>query len=174
MLVRRRPSTPGVASAAVPPGGARGKIMRYAAGTGVATVCSQVTFLVVYGPLGVGPALSTTLAWAAGAGPNYWLNRSWTWRRRGRPSLAHELLPYAGIVVVTLVLATLATSTADRALVGADVSDGVRLILVTATFLGVYGVMFLLRFFLLDQLFRPDRVDQTVAGVDPVPVRDRT
>lgn len=149
----RLPS-PAARSTALAEGGLGGRVGRYAAGSGVATVCSQVTFLVAYGPLGVGPAASSVAGWAAGVVPNYWLNRSWTWRRTGRPSVVHELVPYIAIVVVTLLLATAATSVADDVLDGTEVYDGVRVVVVGASFLGVYGVMFLVRFFLFDRLFR--------------------
>lgn len=170
----RRPPTAGEPRGPDPARGLGGKVLRYAAGSGVATVCSQGTFLALYGPLGAGPAVSSTLAWAAGAVPNYWLNRTWTWQRHGRPSLVHELLPYVAIVVVTVVLATLATSAADSALDGTDVSSGLRLVLVGAAFLGVYGAMFLLRFFLLDRLFGPAPVDDVATTTGPMPVEEHT
>jgi putative flippase GtrA len=130
------------------------KVLRYAAGSVVATVCSEVTFLLLYGPVRATPAVASALGWLAGALPNYWLNRSWTWRRSGRPSLVHEVLPYVAIILGTLLLAVVATSLVDHALTEAQVSHGVRVALVGGTFLGVYGVVFLLRFFLLDRLFR--------------------
>ena len=129
------------------------KAVRYTGGSVVATVCSELTFVLLYGPLHLTPTWSSCLAWLAGALPNYWLNRSWAWRRRGRPSLRREILPYALIVAVTLVLATLATRAADHALSGADISASLRVTLVAATFFGVYVVMFVLRFFLFDRLF---------------------
>ena len=130
-----------------------GRVARYGAGSVVATVCSQATFLVLYGPVGASTTVTSTLAWLAGAIPNYWLNRSWAWRRRGRPSLRGELLPYALIVAVTLLLATVATRAVDSALAGADISSSLRVALVAAAFFGVYVVMFVLRFFLFDRLF---------------------
>jgi putative flippase GtrA len=143
------------------------KVLRYTAGSVVATVCSEVTFLLLYGPLHAAPAVASTLGWLAGAVPNYWLNRSWTWRRQGRPSLVGEVIPYVAIVLVTLVVAVVATSLADRALTRGDVSDGVRVVLVGGTFLGVYCVMFLLRFFLLDRLFRRPVVFSSPVVTDP-------
>lgn len=130
------------------------KIRRYVAGSVLATVCSEAAFLLLYGALEATPAVSSTVGWLAGAIPNYWLNRTWTWRRRGRPSLTGEVLPYVAIVLGTVLLAALATSLVDSALAGAAVSSGLRVTLVGATFLAVYGAVFLLRFFLLDQLFR--------------------
>ena len=83
--------------------------------------------------------------------PNYWLNRSWTWQQRGRPSLRREVLPYVAIILVTLVLAMLTTRAVDAAL--ADSGSLFRTVMVAAAFLGVYVLMFLLRYFLLDRLF---------------------
>jgi putative flippase GtrA len=135
------------------------KLSTYAAGSAVATVCSEVTLVVCYGLLGLSPGWSSVLAWVAGALPNYWLNRSWTWQRRGRPSLRHEVLPYVVIVLVTLLLATLATGAVDAAL--SHHGSGVRTALVALTFLGVYVVMFLIRYVLMDRLFgRLDRKDE--------------
>ncbi len=130
------------------------KIRRYVAGSALATVCSEAAFLLLYGAMEATPAVASTIGWLAGAIPNYWLNRTWTWRRRGRPSLTGEVLPYVAIVLGTVLLAALTTSLVDSALTGAQVASGLRLTLVGATFLAVYGAVFLLRFFLLDQLFR--------------------
>ena len=95
----------------------------------------------------------SVVAWLAGAFPNFWLNRNWAWQRTGRPSLRHEVLPYAAIIVSTLVLATIATDLADRWLHQQGTSPSVRVPLVAAVFLGVYVVVFAVRFFLLERLF---------------------
>jgi putative flippase GtrA len=134
-------------------GGLVAKVLRYAGGSVVATGCSELTLVVLYGFLHVPPVWSTCLAWVAGAVPNYWLNRSWTWRRRGRPSLRHEVVPYVVIVLVTLVLATLATRAVDAALKGDGTSSTLRVALVAGSFLAVYAAMFVIRFFLFDRLF---------------------
>lgn len=129
------------------------KVLRYASGSVVATLCSEVTFVVVYGPLHAGPAWSSFLGWVAGALPNYWLNRSWTWQRQGRPSLRHEIVPYVVIIGLTLLLATVVTHAVDAALANADITESARVVLVAGAFLGVYAVMFVLRYFLLDRMF---------------------
>jgi putative flippase GtrA len=134
-------------------GGFLRKVLRYAGGSVVATVCSELTLVVFYGLFQVSAAWSSCLAWFAGAVPNYWLNRSWTWRQRGRPNLLHEVLPYVAIIALTLLLATLATRAVDAGLRDAGTSSVTRVILVAGTLLGVYVVMFVARFFLFDRLF---------------------
>jgi putative flippase GtrA len=146
--------------------GLTGKIARYGAGSVVATVCSQATFLLVYGPLGASTTLASVLAWFAGAIPNYWINRTWAWGRRGRPSLRKELLPYAAIVLGTLLLAVLATAAAAHILDGTSVSHSGRTFLVSGTYFMVYAVMFVVRFVLFDRLFTGRRAALgTEAGV---------
>ncbi|MFT4081949.1 MAG: GtrA family protein [Nocardioides sp.] len=146
------------------------KIATYLGGSVVATVCSELTLVVLYGLLDVPPSPAALVAWLAGAVPNYWLNRRWTWRRRGRPSVRRELVPYAAIIGITLLLATLATKGADLWLRHLGLATATRTALVAATFLGVYVVMFGLRFVLLDRLF-----GRLARATDPVaPPRSRT
>jgi putative flippase GtrA len=133
--------------------GLRGKLARYTGGSVVAAGCSELTLLVLYGGLHLAPGWSSAGAWVAGALPNYWLNRSWTWRQRGRPDLRREVVPYVVIILVTLGLASLATTAVDAALTRAGTSSGLRVVLVAGAFLGVYVAMFLVRFLLLDRLF---------------------
>jgi putative flippase GtrA len=130
------------------------KLSTYTAGSVIAAGCSELALVVCYGLLDLAPAVSSTIAWVAGAVPNYWLNRSWTWRRRGRPSLVREVLPYVAIVLATLVLAALVTRGVDSWLRDADVSGTTRTVAVAAAFLGVYVIMFAVRYLLLDRLFR--------------------
>jgi putative flippase GtrA len=130
------------------------KLLRYFTGSVVATACSEVVFVLLYGALGVGTAASSVLSWLAGAIPNFWLNRSWAWQRTGRPSLRREILPYLAIILTTLILAVLLTHAADAWLHHRGVSSSVRVTLVAGVFLGTYVVVFALRFVLLDRLFR--------------------
>jgi putative flippase GtrA len=158
------PADPSVARAT--PGTPRlvPKLLRYFTGSVVATVCSEVVFVLLYGALSVGTAWSSVLSWLAGAIPNFWLNRSWAWQRTGRPSLRREILPYLAIILTTLVLATLLTHVADAWLHHRGVSSSVRVTLVAGVFLGTYVVVFALRFVLLERLFRRLQVHEAGAG----------
>jgi putative flippase GtrA len=129
------------------------KVLRYTGGSVVATACSEVTFVLLYGPLHVATTPASVCGWLAGALPNYWLNRAWAWRRTGRPSFLAEVLPYVTIVLLTLLLATAVTRVVDAGLEHRGLSSPERVTLVAAAFFGVYVVMFFLRFLLLDRLF---------------------
>jgi putative flippase GtrA len=129
------------------------KLLRYFTGSVVATICSEVVFVALYGVLGMGTTWSSVLSWLAGAVPNFWLNRNWAWQRKGRPSLRDEVLPYVAIIVATLVLATVLTHATDVWLHHQGVSSSLRVAIVAAVFLGTYVIVFALRFVLLDRMF---------------------
>jgi putative flippase GtrA len=147
------------------------KVFRYATGSVIAAICSETVFVIMYGALDTSTTWATIVGWIAGALPNYWLNRSWTWNVRGRPHVVRELLPYILIIVTTLVTAIVTTDLVDSWLNGRGLSHGVETVLVAATFLGVYGVMFLLRFFLLDRLFARLGLPPVDLVEEPTPVK---
>jgi putative flippase GtrA len=142
-----------------------GKLLRFGASSIVAVVCSETTFLLLYGPAHASSTVASVCAWIAGAIPNYWINRTWTWGRRGRPSMSRELVPYAAIVLGTLGLAIAATAIGDAVLRDHGVSDATRTGLVGAIYLGVYAAMFFVRFFLFDRMFA--RAERTEAAGAP-------
>ena len=123
---------------------------RYAAGSGVAAVLSELAFLVSYG-VGAIPLLATVLAWFVGAVPNYLLNRYWAWRHHRSSRSKRELLPYVLIVVTTTVVAALVTTGVDTLAHRWETEHIWRTLLVGGAYLGTYGVMFLLKFVLFDR-----------------------
>ncbi|WP_158604524.1 GtrA family protein [Nocardioides mangrovicus] len=129
------------------------KLLTYAGGSLVATGCSALALALFYGVLHLSPGFSSVLAWLAGAVPNYWLNRAWTWQRRDRPDVRREVVPYVVIVLLTLALSALCTHVADSWLRAHGTSAAARVGLVDVVFVAVFVVMSLLRFVLLDRLF---------------------
>lgn len=150
------------------------RFSKYAVGSVVAFGASNLAFLVLYG-LGVAsPQVASVLAFGAGIPVNYVLNRRWAWQRRGRPAVRGELLPYAGVVAVSVVASAVGTWAADRWLQSADLPRAVDVLLVDATFVAINGGLFLLKYVLLDRVvFRPTAVppgrDRPVVDVERVP-----
>jgi putative flippase GtrA len=123
---------------------------KYSASSVIAGVISELAFVLCYW-IGTRPAWASVIAFLAGALPNYVLNRRWAWGRTGRANRTRELLPYAIIVVVTAIAAALVTSGTDHWLRGWTDSHFWQTVLVSAAFLGTYGVMFILKFVLFDR-----------------------
>ena len=88
------------------------RFSRYTAGSIVAFAVSEAALIVFFGAGLVGAAAASVLAFVAGAIPNYFLNRSWVWKRRGRINVHRELVPYVLVSVVTLAVAAIATTAA--------------------------------------------------------------
>ena len=132
---------------------------RYSASSVVATVVSQVAFALCYW-LGTSAVLATLVAWLTGAVPNYVLSRRWAWGRQG------QLLPYAMIVIGSAVTAALVTTATDHLVQGID-SHAWKTVLVTGSYFGTYGVLFILKFVLFDRLV----FAKPAAVADPVPAR---
>ncbi|MGY4767779.1 GtrA family protein [Kribbella sp. CWNU-51] len=132
---------------------------RYSASSVVAVVVSQVAFALCYW-LGASAVAATLVAWLAGAVPNYLLSRRWAWGRQGR------LLPYAMIVIGSAVTAALVTTATDHLVQGID-SHAWKTVLVTGSYFGTYGVLFILKFVLFDRLV----FAKPAAVADPVPAR---
>jgi putative flippase GtrA len=132
---------------------------RYSASSVVATVVSQIAFALCYW-LGSAAVVATLVAWLAGAVPNYLLSRRWAWGRKG------QLLPYAMIVIGSAVTAALVTTATDHLVQGID-SHAWKTLLVTGSYFGTYGVLFILKFVLFDRLV----FAKPAAVAVPVPAR---
>ena len=137
-------------------GGAPGKRripiwVRYAAGSVVATIFSQIAFTVCYGALDASAAVASLVAWVAGAGPNYLLNKAWAWNDRS-VSRRRAIISYLLVIGVTNLLAIGMTTLADSWVRAHVASHGDRTILVDLAYLGSYGVMFVVKFLLFDGL----------------------
>ncbi|MCI2420421.1 GtrA family protein [Saccharopolyspora sp. K220] len=102
--------------------------------------------------LGATAVFATTLAWLAGAIPNFVLNRR-TWGGGGRAALRGEILRYGVISVGTALLAALATHNAET-LAHALFPDvrTAQIAVVWGAFIGTYAVMFVVKFVLIDRL----------------------
>ncbi len=118
-------------------------------GSVVATVASEVTFAAVYGSGALGTTASSAAAFVAGAVPNYILNRSWAWGRRGRVRVWREVVLYAVVSLVSFAASALATGWTAHAT--RHLSDhALRVAAVSAAYLATYAVLFGAKFLIYD------------------------
>ena len=137
-----------------------GTFLRYGAGSLVAMVSSELVLVAAYN-LGAGPQSAAILAWAAGAVPNYVLNRRWAWkadsRDTARADRVRELLLYWLITLGTAALAVLATTVTDAWIKNTVTSRGEQSVLLAAAYLVAYGIVFVAKFVLFDRVVFADR-----------------
>lgn len=149
------------------------RFSRYALGSLVAFAASESAFLTVYGLELGSPQIATLWAFAAGIPVNYVLNRRWAWKRRGRPGMRDEVLPYVVVIAASVVASAVGTSFVDAWLQTLSLPSLARIALVGATFAAINGGLFLGKYVLLDRLVfraRPRVVDdERQPDVEPVP-----
>ena len=124
--------------------------MRYSAGSVVAAAVSEATLTILVGVARMSAGPAAVLAFAAGAIPNWILNRRWAWEHAGRVNVRRELGPYVLIVLATLVATAGASAAVDAAT--RHVSHWVAVVAVDGAYIGATGLMFVVKFVLFDRL----------------------
>ncbi len=132
------------------------RLAKFTAGSALAALISEIAFVIMYGPVGAGPRVAGVVAFLAGAIPNWGLNRRWTWRRRGRPRLGREVLPYVAVVISTAVAATALGGLADGWVRALATPRSLQVALVATAYLLPYGAVFLLKFMLFERVIFSD------------------
>jgi putative flippase GtrA len=134
------------------------RFSRYTIGSLIAFAVSELTLIVAFGTGWVGAAVASVLAFAAGAIPNYFLNRSWVWDRRGRIDVRNELVPYLLVSLTTLGVAALAASAAETA---APSEHQAQTLFVAVAYFVTYATLFLAKFSVFQRLiFRNDSAEE--------------
>jgi putative flippase GtrA len=125
------------------------RIARFAIASLVAAGTSAVVFPVMY-LLGASTTACTIVAFAAGAIPNWTLNRRWTWQVEGRVAFGREIVAYALVSALTLVLLSVATAATHHAVTPLHTAHIIKTGLVTASYFGVLAVLYGARFVLYE------------------------
>jgi putative flippase GtrA len=80
---------------------------RFAVAALAAFATTEIVFTICAGPLGLSATWATLIAWFSGALVSYILSR-WAWKRKGRPSLLKETLPFWVVSAMVVAILTLA------------------------------------------------------------------
>jgi len=135
-----------------------------------------IALTVCAGPLQLTATWASLISWFSGALVSYVLSR-WAWKRKGRPSLLKETLPFWVVSAMVVVILTLATKFAYHSAGWLHLSGTERVLYVDA----VYGVAnvgtFLLRFLFFHYvlfagsaaLAAPGAAEEALASTDPGP-----
>ena len=123
------------------------RVARFALSSMVAAATSAIVFPVLY-VLGASTTACSIAAFAAGAVPNWTLNRRWTWKVEGRVAFGREILAYVIVSGTTLVILSVVTEWTHDHVQGIPAGHGIRAALVTASYFGVLAVLYGVRFFL--------------------------
>ncbi len=129
--------------------GLAARVTRYTIGSIVALATSIIVFSALY-VVGVGTTACSVSAFLAGAIPNWILNRRWAWRLRGSPDFGREIVGYIAVSVLALIASSLATGWTNARVQSIPAHHGIRVILVTASYVAVQAILFAAKFVLYE------------------------
>ncbi|MGH9170079.1 MAG: GtrA family protein [Acidimicrobiales bacterium] len=146
------------------------RTLKFATVSVITTIVSQTVLFVTFDVVSLASAMEcSAIATAVATIPAYWLNRTWTWEKRGRSSFWSEVLPFWLIAFIGLVLSTVAVGLAAH---HADIishKKDVKGVVVQAAYLLTYALIWVGRYTIFNRyLFgtRPERQDQRQDVID--------
>ena len=145
------------------------KALRYSMVSAISVAVQQVTLFFLYAGLHWTARSGAITAAVMGGIPSYYLNRRWTWGKKGRSHLLKEVLPFWIIAAVGLVFSTWAA--VFGASVGKDLTDSRFLqgAVVNFSALAAFGILWVGKFIFFNKvLFAPKDEDLRAALADEV------
>lgn len=126
------------------------RVTGYSAGSVVAIILSEACFAGSYGWGHANTTVASAAGFIGGAIPNYILNRRWAWRdRRGRDRRS-EVALYMAVALATFLVSAVVTHWAETGARQFTTDRGWQVALVTAAFLGVSAIFFVIKFFIYE------------------------
>ena len=149
---------------------------RFAVAAIAAFATTEIVFTIDAGPLALSATWATLIAWFSGALVSYILSR-WAWKRKGRPSLLKETLPFWIVSAMVVAILTLANKFGYHSAGWMHLHGVERVLYLDA----VYGVAnlgtFVLRFLFFHYVLfagsagwpAPGAAEEALASTDPGP-----
>ena len=149
---------------------------RFAVAAIAAFVTTEVVFTICAGPLSLTSTWATVIAWFSGALVSYVLSR-WAWKRKGRPNVLRETLPFWIVSAMVIAVLTVATKFGYHSASWMHLRGAERVLYLDA----IYGVAnlgtFVLRFLFFHYVLfagstgaaRPAAAEEALASTDPGP-----
>lgn len=128
-------------------GARRSPAIRYFTVSVFTTLAHQAILVVANSGWGWSGGVANTFAATAVAVPGYFMNRLWVWESKGRHSLRVEILPFWGVALLGLAMASLFAEIADRVF-------GSGLPVAAGSLTGAV-VVWVAKFVVLERLFAP-------------------
>lgn len=131
------------------------KLWRYGAGSVVAFVVSTIVVTVCYSWIGFGAITSSSIAFVAGAVPNWILNRRWAWQKRDRQGFGRETTLYVVVTVLSWAAYTGVTKLVAEAASGTGTAE--RDVLVTLSYMAATVAFAAVKYVAYDRFVFVDR-----------------
>lgn len=140
------------------------KLIRFTCVSGISTLTSNLLIIVIYGVLHLwGVVVSTFIANLCATVPSYYLNRTWTWGKRGRSHLFREIIPFWSMSALGIVTSFFFSLWA-RELVRNHPTwpHWAHTLIVVAVNLFAFGIFWILKLLVFNRIFHvvPDELEE--------------
>ena len=132
------------------PGGQ--KLWRYSVASIVAVVVSEICLIIFNGVLGMSAWVSSSLATAIAAIPNYYMNRKWAWGKHGRSHLLKEVLPFWGLALAGWGFSTFSVYVTEHYAKHHHFAHVWTTALVAVVYVAAFGVLWIAKFIIFNKL----------------------
>ncbi len=130
------------------------KLIRYSTVSVISALTSLVVLTFVYGILRLWTEVVSVLFSNVVAGfPSYFLNRRWVWGKSGRSHLWREVLPFWVMSLTGIGFALYSASLAHTFANTHHLHHLARTVLVVGANVAAFGILWLLKFIILNRLF---------------------
>ena len=141
------------------------KVLRYTMVSVISALTSLVILTIVFGVLRLwGEVVSTLFANLMAGIPSYYLNRRWVWGKGGRSHIWREIVPFFVMSLSGILFALYAASLAHNFADAHHLHHLARTILVVGANIAAFGVLWFLKFLILNRLFA--EIADAEVGVD--------
>lgn len=143
------------------------RLVKFGAVSVVSTVVTQSILFLCYDVLTVGSAMvCNVIATSCATVPAYWLNRTWTWGKRGKSHPWKEVAPFWIIAFAGLVLSTVAVGIAAHNADQISHSHLARKVFVQLANFFTYGCIWVARYVIFNRyLFGPRTITGPVGAI---------
>jgi putative flippase GtrA len=137
---------------------------RFTIAAAAAFVTTELVLTICAGPLALSATWASLIAWFSGALVSYVLSR-WAWKRKGRPNLLKETLPFWVVSAMVIVVLTLATKFAYHSASWMGLTGAARVLYVDLVYAVANLGTFLLRFLFFHYVLFAGSADADAPGV---------
>jgi putative flippase GtrA len=128
------------------------KLFRYSCASVVAVICSVVLLVIFNGLIGLSAWVSSTLATAIAAIPNYEMNRKWAWGKTGRSHLWKEVVPFWALAFLGWAVSTFSVHLMENYAHSHHFSHLMSTATVTIVYVGAFGVLWVAKFIIFNKV----------------------
>jgi putative flippase GtrA len=142
------------------------KLFRYSMASIVSVIVSVVMLVLFNGVLGLSAWVSSTLATALAAIPNYEMNRKWAWGKTGRSHLWKEVVPFWALAFLGWAVSTLSVHAMEGYAKHHDFSHVMTTATVAIVYIGAFGVLWVAKFIIFNKVLFAHHIEDLPPELD--------